>query len=439
MRAFIFFLLCFGCVFSAQAAPIKEVVSDSGIKAWLIEEHSLPLVAVRVAFEGSGFAYDPAGDEGRAHMAAATLTDGAGDMNEREFTEALENKAIDFNTAVDEDMLEVAMQSLSEHKDAAFSYLGLMLSQPRFDSDSVERARRQMQSALKQAEQDPGYQLDRAWKKVAYGDHPYGKPAIGTERSIGSLGGSDLRDYAERHLTRANMLISVVGDITPAELKTLLDKYFSHLPEKYKPEVRIPEIKIGTADKPVVVPYDIPQTQIAFALPGIKRNDADYINAYVMNQILGGDGNLVSELGLEIREKRGLSYSVYSRFLPYMFGGVWSGGFATRNEQARQATAVLRDALERFIKNGPSDSELASAKQYLTGSFMAKLDTNEDLAAFLINMQHNKLGIDYLDKRNALINDVSRSDVVAVAKRLIDPDKLLIVMVGKPGTNAVSP
>jgi zinc protease len=438
MRIWLAYILCFSFAYSAQAAEVKEVVSASGIKAWLIEEHSLPLIAVRVAFEGSGFAYDASGEEGRANMAAAMLTEGAGDMGEREFNEALENKAIEFNTAVDEDMLELSMQSLSEHKDAAFSYLGLVLSKPRFDSDAVERSRRQMLAILKQAEQDPGYQLERVWKKIAYGDHPYGKPQIGTERSIGSMGGSDLRDYAEQHLTRENMLVSVVGDITPAELKALLDKHFVSLPEKYKPDVTVSEAKIATADKPVVVPYDIPQTQVAFALPGIKRNDPDYISAYVMNQILGGDGNLISKLGQEIREKRGLSYYVYSHFSPFGHGGVWAGGFATRNEQARQAAAVLRDTLERFIKTGPSDTELTSAKQYLTGSFAAKLDTNEDLAAFLINMQHNKLGIDYLDKRNALINAVSKSDIEAVAKRLIRPDNLLIVMIGKPGIN-VSP
>jgi zinc protease len=418
---------------AAQAAEVKEVVSDSGIKAWLIEEHALPLVAVRVAFPGSGFAYDPSGEEGLANMVAAMLTEGAGDMNEREWNEALENKAIEFNTAVNEDMLEVSMQSLAEHKDAAFSMLGLALSKPRFDSEAVERTRRQMQAILKQSEQNPGYQLDRAWKKLAFGEHPYGKPQIGTERSIGGIGGSDLRGYAEDYLTRGNMLVAVVGDITSAELKTMLDKHFTDLPKKYDPDITVAEAKINTADKPVVVPYDIPQTQVAFALSGIKREDPDYIAAYVMNQILGGNGNLVSRLGQEIREKRGLSYYVYSHFAPLSHGGVWEGGFATRNEQARQATAVLRDTLEQFVKNGPSDSELANAKYYLTGSFAAKLDTNEALAAFLINMQHNKLGIDYLDKRNDLIKAVDKKDIEVVAKRLINPDKLLIVMIGKPG------
>lgn len=433
MRYLLASILCFSFSCAVQAAEVKEVVSDSGIKAWLIEEHSLPLIAVRVAFEGSGNAYDPSGEEGTANMAAAMLTEGAGDMNEREWNEALESKAIEFNTAVNEDMLEVSMQSLSEYKGAAFSMLGLALSKPRFDSEAIDRTRRQMLSILKQAEQNPGYQLERSWKKIAYGDHAYGKSQIGTESSIHSISGSDLRSYAEDYLTRSNMLVSVVGDITPAELKTLLDQHFSALPKKYDPDGTMSDAKVSTADKPVVVPYDIPQTHVAFVLPGIKRDDPDYITAYVMNQILGGDGNLVSRLGNEIREKRGLSYYVFSHFEPLSYGGIWSGGFATRNEQARQATAVLRDTLERFVKDGPSESELASAKQYLIGSFAAKLDTNENLAAFLINMQHNKLGIDYLDKRNAMIDAVERKDVAAVAKRLLHPDKMLIVMVGKPG------
>jgi zinc protease len=438
MRALLTCLFCCGFAWAAHAAPAQEVVGQNGIKAWLIEEHSLPLVAVHVAFEGSGFAYDPADEEGRANMAAAMIDAGAGDMNERAFTEALENKAIDMNAVVDEDMLEISMQSLAEHREAAFSYLGLVLSKPRFDSDAVLRTQNHLQATIKQAEQDPAYILERALAKAAFGDHPYAKPQLGTASGVSRIDSSDLRDYAARYFTRGNILVSVVGDITPEELKTLLDKYFVSLPEKYKPEITLPEAKIATVTKPITVAFDVPQTQVGFALPGIKRSDPDYIAAYVLNQILSGDGNLVSKLGQEIREKRGLSYFVYSRFSPYSQGGLWSGGFATRTEQSEQAMAVLRDTLERFIATGATPQDLAAAKQYLSGSFLAHLDTNADLAAFLINMQHNKLGLDYLDRRNALINAVNARDIEAVAKRLIDPNKLLIVTVGNPA-HAVSP
>jgi len=431
--------------FAASAqAEVKEVVSKSGIKAWLVEEHTLPLVAMRVSFEGSGFAYDK--PEGRANLAAAMLTEGAGDMGDRAFNTALEEKAIEMNTAVDADMLEVSMESLSEHKDIAFSYLGLALSKPRFDTDAVERARRQMLSTLAQAEQNPAYLLERGWAKQAFGDHPYGNPPWGTSHSLDRIDRYDLGRYVEKYLTRANMLVAVVGDITPAELSNLLDKHFSGLPEKYNPDVTVPEAKIADGgSKPVVLPYDIPQTQIAFVTPGLKRSDPDYIPAYVMNQVLAGDGNLTSKLGQEIREKRGLSYGAYSQLVPHTQGGVLEGGFATRNDEARRSAAVLRDTLQDFVKNGPTDAELARAKQYLAGSFLVKLDGNAELAAFLINMQHNKLGRDYLDKRDALIAAVGKSDVLAAARRLINPDKLILVMVGKPSVkvsedvNAIPP
>lgn len=421
-----------GLVNPALAVEIKEVVSDSGITSWLVEEHALPLIAVRVAFTGSGFAYDREGGEGRANMAAAMLTTGAGDMDEREFNRALEERAIEFNTFVNEDMLEASMQSLSEHKEEAFSYLALALAKPRFDSDAVERTRRQMFSILKQAEQTPGYLLERAWSKQAFGTHPYSRPQLGTKNSINRLDRYDMEAYTERYLTRENMLVAVVGDITPEALKALLDKHFAELPKKYRPDSEVAEFQISAGGPPAVVEYGIPQTLAAFGLQGLKRDDPDYITAYVMNQILGGDGSMTALLNQELREKRGLTYGAYSQLTPLKHGARWGGGFSTRNDQAFEAVSVLRATVMAFAKMGPTDKELADAKNYLTGSFVTNLDSNADLAAFLINMQYNRLGLDYLDKRNAMVQAVSKDGIMAMATRLLDPDKLIIVMVGSP-------
>lgn len=417
--------------FSTEAAEVKEVVSDSGIKAWLMEDHHLPLIAVRAAFAGSGFAYDPEGGEGRAGMAAAMLTEGAGDLSEREFNEALEKRAIQFNTTVSEDLLEVSVETLSEHKDEAFTYLGLALAKPRFDVDAVERTRRQMQAVLVQAEQTPQYRMERAWRQLAFGKHAYAKPRLGTEDSLRRLDRFDLERYAERYLTRGNLLIAVSGDITPQELKKLLDAHFSDLPKKYKPEERVAEVALPVAGKTIAVPFDLPQTMIAFGLQGLKRSDPGYITAYVMNHILGGEGGLNSRLNRELRESRGLTYGAYTRLAPLKYGATWNGGFATRTNEADKALAVLQSALKNFAKSGPTDKEIDDAKQYLTGSFALNLDNNGDIAAFLITMQYYNLGIDYLARRNALINAVKREDVRAMAKKLIDPEKMLIVTVGK--------
>ncbi len=422
-----------------MATKVKEVVSEKGMKAWLVEEHTLPLVAIRVAFTGSGSAYDGEGNEGRANMVAAMLTEGAGDMNDREWNEALESRALEFNSSVDEDTLEVSMRALSEHKDTAFSYLGLALREPRFDSDAIDRTRRQSLSLLVQQEQSPRETLERRWRRQIYGDHPYAHMPLGSESSIRRLDRSDLREFAERHLTRENIMIAVVGDITPEELRLLLDKYLGGLPEHYKPEVIVPEAVITADGKPAVMDFDIPQTLVMFGTEGLKRNDPDYFTAHVMNQILGGDGALTSLLVQEIREKRGLAYSAYSAMKPLAHAASWQGGFATRNEQAGAALSVLQETLRRFAANGPTAAELATAKQYLVGSFMLRLNSNDDLASFLINMQFNNLGIDYLDRRNAMVAAVTRTKVKAMAKRLIDTDKLAIVMVGKPTLSPSAP
>jgi zinc protease len=434
MRLALLFLLLYAAA-PAHAADVKEVVSPGGIKAWLVEEHSLPLVAIRLSFEGSGFAYDPSGREGLANFTATMLTEGAGDLGDRAFNEALEARAIEMNTAVNQDSLEVAMQSLSEHKDLAFSYLGMAVAKPRFDVDAVERTRRQMLSILKQSEQNPGYLMERSWAKEAFGDHPYGRPQLGTSSSLARLDRYDMQRYAERYLTRGNLLVAVVGDITPEELRPLLDKHFSSLPEKYKPETKIPDVQIAAGKKPVAVDFNIPQTLVTFGLQGLKRSDPDYIAAYVMTQILAGDSSLTSRLGKEIREKRGLSYTVYARLTPFDHGGMFTGGFATRTEETHTALAVLKDTLDTFVKEGPSAEELSQAKQYLVGSFVINLDSNADLAGFLINMQHNRLGIDYLKRRDELIGAVTRNDVTAQARRLLDTRKLIIIKTGKPTTH----
>lgn len=433
-----FLALCvFLIPFSASATEVKEVVSDKGFKAWLVEEHSVPLFAVKISFKDSGNIYDPDGKEGRANMTAALLMEGAGDLDARAFSEALENFAIRMNTDVDEDFFNASLQSLSEHKDKAFYYLGLALSKPRFDESSITRVKSQTLSIIRDQESRPGYQLQRAWQEAAYGKHPYAKPASGTRESVEGLSRSQLQDYASRYLTRENIVISVVGDITPGDLKSLLDKHLSGLPEKYRPDSKVEDVALPAQAASKIVEFDVPQTMVTFGAQGLKRSDPDYFNAYIMNEILGGGSSLNSVLGKEIREKRGLAYAVSSGLLPMTHSATWRGGFATRNDQVNMAVDTLRATLKEFVERGPSDQEFKDTKEFVKGSFVLNLNSNEDIAAFLINMQVNQLGIDYLDKRNQLVDAVTKEGVEDAARRIADPEKLLVVMVGKPkGTSA---
>lgn len=425
-------LFLFAFISPAHAAKVSEVVSDKGMKAWLVEEHSLPLVAVKIAFAKSGTAYDPAGKEGRANMAAALLMEGAGDLDFKAFGEALESHAIELRMGADEDLLNVSLESLSEHTDKAFYYLGLALTRPRFEESSIARVQGQTVSLLTQLGGQPGYLMSRAFAELAFGTHPYSKPQLGTKETVAGLNKNDFIQYTQQHLSRENMVIAIVGDITPAQVKQLLDTHLAALPERYSGAGEIPEAVIAGEGETKTLTFDIPQTMVTFGTQGLKRNDPLYFDGYVMNQILGGGGSLNSKLGREIREKRGLAYSVFSGMNPLEHAALWQGGFSTRNEQVHSAVDTLKSTLKDFITNGPSDAEFNDAKQYLKGSFVLNLDSNSDIAAFLINMQINKLGIDYLDKRNALVDAVTKQGVVDMARRLADPDKLRMVMVGKP-------
>lgn len=419
----------------ALATQVQEVVSPGGIKAWLVEEHALPLVATTIAFTESGSAFDPEGKEGLTAMVAALLLEGAGDLDSRAFNEALENHAIQLNFASDEDRFRAQVQSLSEHKEKAFGLLSLALENPRFDEEAIERVRSQTLSVLKQQEQEPAYNAHRQWEKLAFGAHPYGQPTLGTKDSVAAIAKPDFIHFTKHYISRQNMVIAVVGDMTPAELKPLLDKHLGKLAEHYTPDKKVADVRLREASKQVVTEFDIPQAMVLFGMNGLKREHPDYYAAHIMNQIIGGSG-LTSRLGIEIRQKRGLAYSVSSHLEPMSHSAAWRGSFSTRNEKAGEALNVLRDTLRDFSKNGPTDKEMDDARTHVIGSFMLGLDSNADIANFLLNMQINQLGMDYFDKRNSYFEAVTKEQVKTLAKTLLDPDKLLVVIVGKPDLDA---
>lgn len=425
---------------AAHATQVQEVVSDKGVKAWLVEDHALPLVAVKVLFRDSGAAYDAKGKGGRAMMTAEMLMEGAGALDSPAFTKALENRAIELGFAADDDGFTGAFNSLSEYSADAFSYMGMALKQARFDKDALERVRQQMLTALAEQEKEPGYLLHKQWDKQVFGDHPYANPVMGTKESVKALSAADLQGFVKAYLTRDHLVIAVVGDMTPAALKVQLDAQFAQLPAKAAPDVVVSEVALPAAAKQVVVDSDIPQTMAIFGTQGVKRDDPAFYDAYVMNYMLGG-GGLNSVLYTELREKRGLTYSISTGLSPMEHAGVWTGGFATRNDKVGEAVAALKEALQRFAAQGPTDDELRRAKQYLTGSFVMNLDSNHDIANYLISMQVNHLGIDYFDKRNGLMNAVTKEGVKAIAAKMVDPKGLQLVMVGKPvlDTRKVAP
>jgi len=413
------------------ASKVEEIRTPAGFTIWLVEEHSLPIITTNVSFSGSGLAYDPAGKEGRANMTAALLLEGAGERGAKEFNEALENDAIRLNIGGDDDTIHASLETLSEHKEQAFSLLADALIRPRFDDDAMARTRAKIQAILVEQGGSPYYKLSRAFAAQVFPGHPYSRLGLGSKETVDALTKSDLRNVVARYITKENIIISVVGDTTREEISKIVDEKFKGLPEKYDPDSSVADVSFAQEGASQTVEHDIPQTLVGFGLPGLKRTDPDYIPAFVMNYILGGDG-LSSRLGQEIRVKRGLAYSVTSSLQPKGHAGVWRGMFATRNEQAMSAIDTLKATLASYQKNGATEQELKDAKAYLTGSFILDLSSNREVANFLTVMQIYELGSDYLEKRNQLIEQVTLADVNRLSSTLIDPARLRLVMVGKP-------
>lgn len=417
------------------AVDVKEVTTPSGIRAWLVEDNSLPLVSIKIAFRDAGSASDPQALAGRAYLAGEAIFEGSGERDALSFQRELETRAIRLSTAVDEDLFKISASVLSEQADATFGLIADMILRPRLAAADVARLQEQTLGRLRQMESSPGYALGRAFETAAYGSHPYAQPTMGSAESVVKLKPETLSDFIRRHLTRDRITLAVVGDINAQQLSALLEKYFAALPVTAKPDQPVKEAAPLSQGKVITVEKNIPQTLVAFGLNGLRRTDENYFPAYIMNQVLGGGGSLNSRLGDEIRENRGLAYSVGSALDTKLHAGILSGQFATRSEKADEALEHLRRTLRDVQKNGVKEQEVEDAKRYIIGSFPLNLDSNDEVASYLISMQLYGLGQDYLNKRNDLVRAVTHESVNAMAKKFLREDEMLVVMVGTRGAS----
>jgi zinc protease len=432
LRGCIGVALAFALAAPALAAnKVEQVTSPGGITAWLVEDHSLPVVTLDVDFRG-GTALDPAGKSGLATLTADLLDEGAGDLDSQAFQGKLEDLAASLQFSASDDDIDVSLRSITANLGPSLVLLQLSLTAPRFDEPAVTRVRGQLLGQLAREQRQPQYISGRTWYRTAFGDHPYARPRQGTAESIAGITADDMRGLVKNRIARDVMLIGVVGDVTPEALKALLDRTFGDLPAHAAPS-DVPEVTVEAKDALLLAKVPVPQSVVTFGQPGIKRNDPDWYIAYVVNHILGG-GSFSSRLTEEVRVKRGLAYSVYSVLQPLQHSGLILGGVATENSRVAQSIDIIRAEWRRMHDEGPTADELRDAKTYLTGSFPLSLDSTGRIAGILVAMQRDGLGIDYLDKRAALIDAVTLADTKRVARRLFDPDKLSFVVVGSPET-----
>ena len=412
----------------ALATTIERVVSAGGIEAWLVHEPAVPMIAIDFAFVG-GAAQDAPGKGGTASLVASLLDEGAGDLDAKTFHARLERKAIELGFQAERDTLRGTLRTLTENKDEAFEYLRLAATQPRFDQSDVEVIRAQILSMLRRATTSPTDIANLRWWQVAFADHPYGRPVNGTLETLPTVTIADLKDYMRRVLARGNLKVAVVGDIDAETVKLMLDRVFGGLPAQ--PELKpVPNVSPQGLGRRIVVKLDVPQAVVAFGGPGIARKDPDFMAAYIVNHILGG-GAFSSRLYQEVREKRGLAYSVYDSLVWLNHSALFLGGTATRADRAGETLDVIDKEIHRLAEEGPTADELAKAKAYLNGSFVLNLDTSSKIAALLVQLQLDGLGIDYFTRRPDMINGVTLEDARRVAKRMLDSG-MLVTVAGRP-------
>ena len=412
----------------ARAIEIQEVTSPGGIKAWLVENHDIPFTALDIAFKG-GASLDAPGKRGAINLMTATLEEGAGQMDSQQFAEAQEALAAQFSFDVGDDSLEVSARMLSENRDKAVSLLREALVNPRFDQTAIDRVRQQVLAIIASDKQDPNAIAAETFRKIAYGDHPYGSSLNGTEESVKGLTREDMFAAKDRVMTRDHMVISAVGDITPEELGPMLDKLLGDLPETgaEMPPAVAPDLKGGVT----TVDFDSPQSVVMFGQKGIAMSDPDFFPAYVLNQILGA-GGFSSRLMDEVREKRGLTYGIASYIVDKDLAKTWQGSFASANEKVAEAISVVEEEWRKAATGKVTDKELEDAKTYLTGAYPLRFDGNGTIAGILTGMQLNGMDRSYIDTRNDKVNAVTKEDIARVAERILDAKELTFVVVGRP-------
>ncbi len=429
LAALLMVMLSFLAAPPVQAMEIQVVKGPrSGVVAWLVEDHTVPIIAMDFSFHG-GAAHDPAGKEGLANFLSAMLDEGAGDLKSAEFQRRMEDLAMRLSFSAGMEYFTGSFRTITRNREDAFRLLALALQKPRFDAAPLERIRKQLVISIRNDRERPAKQAFRAFRKSLFGDHPYARDRKGTEAGVKAVTADDLRHLHRRLFAREKLLVTVAGDIDAQTLARLLDETFGGLPAT-SGMAEIPAPKIARTAALNVVTRDIPQTQIVMGHEGLLRSDPDFIPAYVVNHILGSGA--ASRLNREVREKRGLSYSVYAALFAWKKAGVFLAHAGTSNARAAETLRIMKTEIARMAKEGPTAKELEEAKLYLTGSYPLRFDSTTKIAGALLAIRRDGLGIDYVNRRNDMIRAVTLEKAREVARRLYHPERLRVIMVGRP-------
>lgn len=429
MRRFILGMcLVFAGGVASAAVEIQTITTPAGIDAWVVEERSLPFIAMEVRMQGGGN-LDRPGKRGSVNLMMALLEEGSADMDARTFQEARESLAASFEFNAYDDTVTVSTRFLTEKSDEAITLLRQALVEPRFDEDAIERVRAQVLAGIEADAKNPSRIAGDAFYAAAFPDHPYGSDMDGTPETVASLTREDLVQAHRDTVTRAEIHVSVVGDVNTDEAARLVDMLLADLPAD-APEPP-GHVEFGLEGGVTVVDFPTPQSVALFGHDGIERDHPDFFAAYILNHILGG-GSFESRLMNEVREKRGLTYGISTFLVPRERTEMVLGQVASSNDRIADAIEVIRDEWARMAREGVTSEELDAAKTFITGEYPLRFDGNGPIADIMVGMQQVGLSPDYVINRNDFIEAVTLEEINRVASELLDADALHFVIVGQP-------
>ncbi len=420
----------------ALATPqIQHWQSASGAQVYFVENHDLPMLDVEVNF-AAGSAYDSPEKSGLAGLTQGLLDLGAEGMSEDDISRDLADIGAVMGGSFDADRASLSLRTLSSEaeRDRALNILANVLQHPLFPDAVLAREKNHLIDALKEADTKPEEIAEKAFNKAVFGKHSYGLPLSGEVNTVEGIQRPDVEAFYRAHYLADGAVVAIMGDVTQAQAENIAQQLTAQLPSAGKPD-GIPPVSSLVEASELRIPHPATQSHILIGAPGMSRTDPDYFTLYVGNYILGG-GGFVSRLTEEVREKRGLAYSVYSYFIPMQQTGAFQIGLQTKKEQADEALQLVRDTLRKFIDNGPTEKELEAAKQNIIGGFPLRIDSNSKILGYLSVIGFYHLPLTYLDDFVGKVDKVTVAQIRAAFKRHINPDVMATVVVGAPDGKA---
>ena len=416
-------------VYDGDFVDIQQFTTPGGVSVWLVTEPSIPIVSVQMAWRGGSVA-DPDGLEGLGQAVVYGMNEGAGDLDSLAFQTAMEELNMSFSCSNGTEWTSCSATMLSENAPASMALVASALTAPRYDEGPFQRFLREQEVSLKTRETSAGYLAWRAQSQALYPDHPFAREV--TPESLAALTPELARSHMRALMRKDGMLVTAVGNISPEALAPLIDTAVAALPETSDlPAVTPVTLPQMAAADPVIVPLPQPQSLVRFIGPAMDRANPDYFPAFVLNYTFGG-GGFESRLMKTLRVDKGLTYGVSSSIDPNPSFTVWSGGGQTKNESAGDFITGIREEMQKFIDGGVTEAELSDAKAYLIGSYPLGFDSNAKIASNIMSVRQDDLGVDYFDRRNALIEAVTLEDVNRVAATYLAPGRYSFFVVGEP-------